>query len=306
MHIKQVFVILAIISLSNAIFAQVDTKIEKKLKKLFKKGKYEKCYDKARSLNKKHPGSFVPEYYISKINLKKYSTDGISENRRYSYLGNAVKYSSKLPEKYSGWKSTVKDSLAIYLYSNHDSAKTSNRCKNALKLYTRTYKDTLTIYSFYFPGEKPNTKKRQIVFYSKSDSLREELVKFAAKLEGITYNYTGEKPETGFDCSGFTKYVYGHIGVELPHNAQLQSNLKGNNKTLAEAKVGDLVFFGSKTETGHYTQHAGIIYSIDIDEMKVIHCVSGGVSIDGNESSWERYWKEKVLFVKTLPELKLN
>lgn len=121
--------------------------------------------------------------------------------------------------------------------------------------------------------------------------------------DGIRYKYAGEKPETGFDCSGFTKYVYSHIGVELPHNAQKQSNLSGNNKTLENARPGDLIFFGAKTEDSHHTIHAGIVHSVYEDDISVIHCVSGGVSIDGRDSSWDRYWKNEVLFVKTLPQL---
>ncbi len=306
MRIKYISLIVFLFFLHNSLSAQNDARIGKKLKKLFKKGKYEKCYKKAHKLNRKYSRSFVPEFYISKISIHNFLDMRIPENRRYKHLENAVRYSEKLPDSYIEWKNHVKESVKIYVDSKHDSTQTTTRCKKALLLYTRTYKDTIAIYSIYFPKEKHEKIKEPVIFLSNSDSLRAELVLFARKQEGISYKYAGKKPETGFDCSGFTKYVYEHIGIELPHNAQLQSNLEGCNKTLADARVGDLVFFGSKTKDGHRTQHAGIIFSIEANEIKVVHCVSGGVSIDGKESSWERYWKNKILFVKTLPALNLH
>ncbi|RLD61658.1 MAG: hypothetical protein DRJ05_02120 [Bacteroidetes bacterium] len=306
MQLKHISLIIFTLFLHNSILAQNDVRIGKKLKKLFDKGKYEKCYKKAHKLNRKHPHSFIPEYYISKVGIQNYSTSGFPENKRYKYLENAVRYSDKLPDTYIEWKNSVRETLKNYVYAKHDSIQTPTRCKKALVLYTRVYKDTITIYSIYFPKAKQEQISEPVIFLSNSDSLRAELVLFARKQEGITYKYAGEKPETGFDCSGFTKYVYGHIGIELPHNAQLQSNLEGHNKMLADAQTGDLVFFGSKTKDGHRTQHAGIIFSVNEGDIKVVHCVSGGVSIDGKDSSWERYWKDKVLFVKTLPTLNLE
>lgn len=297
---KLIFLFVFLILFLTISFAQKDTKIEKKLNKFFEKEQYEKCYETAFKLNKKYPKSFVPEYYISRVELKRYTLPNISENKKYKHLKNAVKYSYSLPKKYNDLKLGVKDSLKSHIYDRHDSTKVSYKCKNAIIYYTGKYKDTLDIYAYYFPELKKDKKTIQKTFLSKSDSLRNELVKFAEKQDGIKYFYTGEKPETGFDCSGFTMYVYNHIGIKLPHNAHMQSKLEGDNKTLEEAKPGDLIFFGSKNSTSYSTQHAGIIYSTEGEIIKVIHCVSRGVSIDGKNSSWENYWKDKVLFVKTI------
>ena len=287
--------------ITNSIYSNSkDAKIEKKLDKLFLKGKYEKCYKTALKYNSKFSASNIPEFYISKVHLHNYSSSSNSSQRKYSELKRAAIYSSKLPEDYLDWKSSVKDSLRHFIVINHDSVKVSKSNAKALKFYTKHFKDTLSFYAYYFPDLEKRTKAESNVYLFKSDSLRAALVEFARIQDGITYTYAGEKPETGFDCSGFTKYVYGHIGVDLPHNAHQQSLLEGENKPLDDAKTGDLVFFGSKNESRHYTQHAGIIYSVEGDNIKVVHCVSGGVSIDGKDSSWENYWKDKVLFVKSL------
>ncbi len=303
MHLKHIVIFFFVFLIYKPISAQPDIKIEKKLSNLFDKGKYEKCLKKALKLNKKYPKSFIPEYYISKVSIHNYSNHNQNKNWQYANLRSAVRYSVKLPETYDTWKISIKDSLVAYIYTIYDSTQISKNCKNAIKLYSRTYEDTLIFITNYSPPNKPKDKPINNNSGSKSDSLRWELINFAEKQDGIRYSYAGEKPETGFDCSGFTKYVYEYIGIELPHNAQKQSEMEGKNISLDEARAGDLIFFGSRSENKHYTQHAGIIYSVNNEEIKVIHCVSGGVSIDGKQSSWELYWKDKVLFVKTLPQL---
>ncbi len=121
----------------------------------------------------------------------------------------------------------------------------------------------------------------------------------AQSLVGTPYKYAGET-EAGFDCSGFTRFVYQSVGVDLPHNAQLQSQLPGENLSLEEGQAGDLIFFGYTNGDLHQAVHAGILFADDSNEKKVVHCVSGGVSIDGDNTSWDLYWKERVLFLKRL------
>lgn len=55
----------------------------------------------------------------------------------------------------------------------------------------------------------------------------------------------GASPKRGFDCSGFTMYVYrvAHAG-KLPHNAEAQRRMKHMHRVSARhAKPGDLVFY---------------------------------------------------------------
>lgn len=274
--------------------------MKNRLQQLFEKGQYEKCLKKATRYQLKKPHSEVPKYYISKVHWHEYLSDSLSGRVAFAHLTNAVRYSDRLPRDYNNYKNQVRQSLKNYVLDNHDSTRLSVVNQKALSFYIRIYRDTLDIYPYYFPSCGPVIQHLPLLFQSKSDSLRYELVNFAQQLEGVKYRYAGENPEAGFDCSGFTKYAYGHIGVDLPHNAHLQSKVEGENRSLEEAKVGDLVFFGSGSGSKYYTQHTGIIYSVDHEEIKVIHCVSGGVSIDGNHSSFDMYWKDKVLFVKSL------
>jgi peptidoglycan DL-endopeptidase CwlO len=57
---------------------------------------------------------------------------------------------------------------------------------------------------------------------------------------GVPYVYGGSSP-SGFDCSGFTMYCYGQIGIGLPHNAAAQ---QASVAAVSSPQPGDLVFFG--------------------------------------------------------------
>ena len=63
----------------------------------------------------------------------------------------------------------------------------------------------------------------------------------AASLAGVPYVYGGTTP-SGFDCSGFTQYVFNRLGIRLPRTAEEQRQATTRVST---PQVGDLVFFGS-------------------------------------------------------------
>jgi peptidoglycan DL-endopeptidase CwlO len=78
-----------------------------------------------------------------------------------------------------------------------------------------------------------------------SSSRGEQAVTIAKKYLGIDYRWGGTNPKTGLDCSGLTQLVYGQLGVSLPRVSGDQARAGTKVATLAQAKPGDLVFFGS-------------------------------------------------------------
>lgn len=69
------------------------------------------------------------------------------------------------------------------------------------------------------------------------------LVVYAAKFLGVPYVWGGTTPR-GFDCSGFTQYVYGHFGIRLNRVSRDQAK-QGTYVSRKDLRPGDLMFFGS-------------------------------------------------------------
>ena len=104
---------------------------------------------------------------------------------------------------------------------------------------------------------------------------RTNLVHFARRYLGVRYVYGGVSPRTGFDCSGFTRFVYAHFGVALPHFAAGQFAL-GRSVQRAGLRPGDLVFFDGLGHVGLYLGGNLFIHSPHAGARVEISSLSGG------------------------------
>ncbi|KAE8762481.1 C40 family peptidase, partial [Georgenia thermotolerans] len=66
------------------------------------------------------------------------------------------------------------------------------------------------------------------------------VVNIARQYLGTPYAYGGNSPG-GFDCSGFTQYVFAQVGISLPRSSS-QQRYAGTVVSAAEARPGDLVW----------------------------------------------------------------
>lgn len=95
---------------------------------------------------------------------------------------------------------------------------------------------------------------------STSSSRGSEVLAYAMKFLGYPYVYGGSSP-SGFDCSGFTSYVYKHFGVSLSRTAAGQYS-NGTAVSRANLQVGDLVMFGSPiNHVGIYAGGGRIVHA---------------------------------------------
>jgi len=81
------------------------------------------------------------------------------------------------------------------------------------------------------------------------------VLQIAAAQSGDSYSYGAAGPDS-FDCSGFTQYVFGHVGISLPHSAAEQATVA---TPVSQPQPGDLVFVhnGGGGSIGHVAIYAG-------------------------------------------------
>ena len=113
-----------------------------------------------------------------------------------------------------------------------------------------------------------------------------DLVVSAMDFLGVPYRRGGASLESGFDCSGFTRYIFEHsVGMVLPRRADEQARSAGLFKIgRDELKPGDLVFFNTMRRT---FSHVGIY----IGDDKFVHAPKPGAEVrvdDLRESYWSR------------------
>ena len=81
--------------------------------------------------------------------------------------------------------------------------------------------------------------------------LGEQIVKYAEKFLGTPYTWGGTSPDTGFDCSGFTQYVYSNFGIDLDRTSSAQRR-QGEAVDEDDIMLGDLVCY-----SGHVAIYVG-------------------------------------------------
>ncbi len=115
-------------------------------------------------------------------------------------------------------------------------------------------------------------------------STMQEVLLNAVSLKGVHYRYGGTSPETGFDCSGFVRYVFREAAnISLPHNARAISQI-GNMIAPDQLQPGDLVFYNTMKSA---FSHVGIY----LGNNRFIHAPSSGGGIrvvDMDDAYWSK------------------
>ena len=120
-------------------------------------------------------------------------------------------------------------------------------------------------------SENEETKKEEDKEVS-TKTTGEDIVNYAKKYLGYKYVYGGSTPKGGFDCSGFTKYVYNHFGYTLSRSSTAQAK-NGKKVSKDELEPGDLLIFKNQalTKIGHV--------GIYIGNNKMIHASEPGIGV---------------------------
>ena len=98
------------------------------------------------------------------------------------------------------------------------------------------------------------------------------VVSLAKQYLGYNYVSAGKSPSTGFDCSGFTSYVYKQFGVSLSGSSSGQANA-GTHVSKSDLEPGDLLIFNNSSNSS--VGHVGIY----IGDDEFIHAANGSKGV---------------------------
>lgn len=122
-------------------------------------------------------------------------------------------------------------------------------------------------------------------------SMVEQILDTADKLIGVRYKTSGISPSTGFDCSGFTSYVFSQHDIAIPRTSSDMYSV-GEAVNRSELAPGDLVFFNT---SGNGISHVGIY----VGDNQFIHSsTSRGVVLTSINDPY--YWSKRYVGAKRI------
>jgi cell wall-associated NlpC family hydrolase len=129
------------------------------------------------------------------------------------------------------------------------------------------------------PSSLPGSTRYPVSTRTSASAAR--LIGAAEDYIGVPYKWGGTSPSSGFDCSGFTQYVFAKQGVRLPRTSYQQAEV-GQSITPDWSAVapGDLVMFEENGRIGHVAIYAG--------RNRIIHSSSSGGGVRYDDLSTER------------------
>ena len=121
----------------------------------------------------------------------------------------------------------------------------------------------------------------EVAAVQRKGGVYDRLLRTASTQLGTRYRSGGCDPNSGFDCSGFTTWVFNRYGVNLPRSSREQYQM-GKEVAKNSLRKGDLVFFRSKRGINHV--------GIYLENGKFIHSATYGKNVTISHLE-EDYWR---------------
>jgi cell wall-associated NlpC family hydrolase len=288
-------VIISVVVWANVAFAQNN----KKLDKLYQTKKFEKLLQKTKKdENKGKIDKATASAYqlVAHLGLKPSFSDTLIASE---LLDNAILIKE-------GKKKNQVQKMALQQYkafllrniTTFQKEKDTTNLKKVTEYLVVAFNDSAMYKKYFMPKVVDETKEKIANNITKQPN-RDSVIAYANQLLGLPYQWAGMNPKSGFDCSGFTCYVYKKAGKELVHFAKEQAK-EGVEISIQQAKKGDLIFFGKQYENGRTKiEHVGIFHSIaENGNPLIVHSSSKGVTYQEIKPS--DYWSKKLLFCRNI------
>lgn len=122
-----------------------------------------------------------------------------------------------------------------------------------------------------------------------------QVAEYAKQYLGYSYVVGGKTPQSGFDCSGFTRYVYSNFGYSLGSTAASQTNI-GAEVSRENLQVGDLILFYNEGKTS--IGHTGIY----IGNGDFIHAANPERGVVTDNLNTNSYYNERFVSARRIVE----
>lgn len=139
---------------------------------------------------------------------------------------------------------------------------------------------------YYVNCDKTSNETKYLPYYGmqKALELRNDLLNASKQYIGVRY-VSGGTSRWGFDCSGYTQYVFNEVGISINRTCLTQLE-EGIIVAKEDLQCGDLVIFSYTGDNGGFASHIGIYIGND----QVIHASSSrGVTISDLNSQYYEY-----------------
>lgn len=114
-----------------------------------------------------------------------------------------------------------------------------------------------------------SSRSRNIPRSPAASATASRVLSTADQYVGVKYTWGGNTPQSGFDCSGFTRWVFGKQGIQLPRTSREQSRAgQGVPLDFGAMSPGDIILFA---EPGEAISHVAIY----VGNGEIIHASSG-------------------------------
>jgi len=262
-----------------------------RMEQLYDQGRFHMVNRKAkRLLNKpEYDYSLVPKYYASMSALQLFKQAGWRE-RKLSEVDSSIQFLNRFyrTERGNKLKENHRNELdALQLDLNDWFEGLSESSLDAsLKKYRLTLKSLFDGWQITSPSISPNAWENTADYIGLETQVA--LIQYASKYIGTPYLWGGVSP-AGFDCSGFTSYVFLNQGKKIPRVSRDQYSQSTKIESTM-AQIGDLVFFGQNG----LVSHVGILINAPGQAKKMIHSSSSrGVMIQDIDQS--TYYSSRVI-----------
>ncbi len=246
---------------------------------------------------KSHPSPILfkalSEYQLSKSNERFSSSNAIYDYEQFLKLDSIFYYQKAYSNYIYDMQLGIANEIRT-LYEKGEKEKAKIKYDSFVRLFGNVAKfDELIITEVKVTPTENLTPEVPLT----TSKIREGVINEAKKHIGTPYKYGGVST-SGFDCSGFTQYVFSKNGKQLPRTATLQGETYKEIK-LSKVQPGDLLFFGKSKNN---ISHVGIVISNgDKEPLTMIHAsTSRGIMISNVDA--DTYWKPKLQFAATVLE----